>query len=181
MGYKYFYDIPVYRIPEDRYYRERDAYIDSVLFPPNSASSPMLRQREQEQPNINARMREHLAESYGGCWLFNEIVGYLRLYFLGTQVRGEYYAPNRKRIVRSRTRVLDFQTWKLAPEVDIPLPITSVGVLEAVREYIKDCKRELPKRFIDDTLFEATCDHTDWKAVLISTKNAQPVNKPDLK
>lgn len=162
MATRYFYDIPVYRLPEERYYRERDAYIDGVLFPNDSPFSQSLREKEAADPNYNIAMRDHLQRSYGGCWIFNEIIGYIRLHFLGSQVRGEYFAVRKKRIVRTRTKTLEYHTWKLAPEVEIPHPFTSQGVYGAVLEYLVECRKELPGRYVNTELFEVIGKHVDW-------------------
>lgn len=164
MGVKYFFDVPVYRLERDKYYHERDAYIDGVLFPKDSQYAEELRARDKADPQLNTVMRDHLERSYGGCWEFNEIIGYIRLHFLGSQVRGEYFGVSRKRIVRTRTKTVEYQTWKLAPEVDIPQPLTQDGILNAIREYINDCRKELPSRYVDASMFEAIAGSVDWPA-----------------
>ena len=163
---RHFYDIPVYRLPEERYYRERDEYIDGVLFPKDSPDSQSLREREAADPNYNITIRDHLQHSYGGCWTFNEIIGYVRLHFLGSQVCGEYFAVRKKRIVRTRTKVLEYRTWKLAPEVEIPFPHTSQGIYDAVLEYLADCRKELPGQYVDTKLFEVIAKHVDWLGLM---------------
>ena len=74
---KHFFDVPVYRLSRDRYYQERDSYVDEVLFPKDSPDSATLRAMDAADPTLNAFMRNHLPRSYGGCWEFNEIVGYI--------------------------------------------------------------------------------------------------------
>jgi hypothetical protein len=165
MANRYFFDLPVYRIDRETYYRQRERHIDAILFPPDSDYSEELRKREKEDPSINVGIRDHLQRSYGGCWEFNEIVGYIRLHFLGSQVRGEYFAVRKKRIVRTRNKVLEYLTWKLAPEVDVGYPFTSATVLAAIRRYIEDCKKEVPGRFIDTKRFDAIADFVDWAAL----------------
>ena len=81
-------------------------------------------------------------------------------------MRGEYYAPSKKRIVRTRTKTLEFQTWKLASEVDIELPVTNATIRNAISEYIEACRKEVPRRFVDATLFEALSQHVDWLSFL---------------
>lgn len=169
MSVRYFFDVPVYRLAEERYYREREAHIDRVLYPPESPHSAAMREKDKADPNNRVGFIDHLQRSYGGCWRFNEIVGYIRLHFLGSQVRGEYYGLNRKRVVRTRTRTLEYLAWKLAPEVDIPYPVTSEGVHRAVSEYLDSCKTELPGRHIDTELFETVAKHIDWEALFLAT------------
>jgi hypothetical protein len=118
----YFCDLPVYRLPEERYYAERDTYIGQIIFPSGSPDESILGQRERRDPKANDRIRDHLQKTYGGCWRFNEVIGQIRLHFLGTQVRGEYFAVVRQRIFRTRTKMLEYQTWKLAPEINIAAP-----------------------------------------------------------
>jgi len=163
---RYFYDIPVYRLPKEQYYRERDKYTDSVLFPEYSPYSQALRENEAADPNCNLAIRDHLQRSYGGCWTFNEIIGYIRLHFLGSQIRGEYFAVQKKRIVRTRTKILEYRTWKLAPEVEMPYPYTSEGIYSAILEYLADCRKELHGRYVDTELFESIGDHVDWVALV---------------
>jgi hypothetical protein len=166
VGHRYFYDLPVYRLARDAYYKARDEYIDNVLFPPGSPHLAALRAREKDDPNANTAMRDHLERSYGGCWEFNEIIGHIRLHFLGSQVRGEYFAVAKSRIVRTRTKTFEYRTWKLAPEVEIEPPYGQVEILSAVRSYIEDCRRAVPRRFIDTTMFEAVAPHLDWPLLL---------------
>ena len=165
MSCRYFFDLPVYRLPRDTYYEARSAYIENTLFPPGSPDETYLRQRDEADPRKNDGFRDHLERSYGGCWEFNEIVGYIRLHFLGSQIRGEYFAVAKQRIVRTRTKTLEYRTWKLAPEVDIEAPHGKAEVLSAVRQYIEDCKREVPKQFIDTSHFDTLAPHIDWEAL----------------
>jgi hypothetical protein len=162
MSCRYFYDLPVYRLSSDAYYAARDGYIDGVIFRPGTPDEAALRQREKLDPRTNDGFRDHLQRAYGGCWEFNEVIGHIRLHFLGSQVRGEYFAVAKKRIVRTRTKTLEYRAWKLAPEVDIKQPYGTQEVLHAIYEYIADCKKELPKRFIDTSRFDPIAPFVDW-------------------
>lgn len=159
---RYFFDVPVYRLPEERYYRERDKYIESAIYPEGSPFNEATQAKESADPNRNIAFRDHLQRTYGGCWRFNEIIGYIRLHFHGSQVRGEYYGVRKKRVVRTRTKALEYQTWKLAPEIDVPYPHTNDGIFETVREYLKACRKELRGRHVDTELFELVGKHIDW-------------------
>jgi hypothetical protein len=143
-----FYDVPVYRLPEGEYYRQRQAHADKVI-------DPSLRS--------NIDFQAHVNDAYGGIWRFNEVIGYIRLHFLGSQVRGEYFAIPRKRYVRSRNnRQFEYQTHKLAPEINIEQPPTESSILAAVRQYLEDCKTELPGRHIELEGFEIFARHIRW-------------------
>ena len=159
---RYILDIPVYRLPEERYNRERDRYIQNLICPKGSSFNDAIRAEETVDANHNIALYDHLQCAYGGCWRFNEIIGYIRLYFLSSQVRGEYYGVLKKRVVRTRTKTLEFQAWKLAPEIDVPRPLTSDGIFATVREYLKSCHQELPGRYIDTESLERVGKYIDW-------------------
>lgn len=167
MGLKYFFDVPVYRVDEDSYYRNREEFIEQTLYPGDSKFSSELRRLHETEPRMAEAARTRLAESYGGAWKFNEIVGYIRLHFLGTQVRGEYHGIFKRRIVKTRTKTFEFINWKLVSEVEIPIPITDDGIFGAVLRYIEDCKKELPRRHIDATLLAAVGKHVRWSELFL--------------
>jgi hypothetical protein len=165
MPWRYFFDLPVYRLPRDKYYEARNKYIENALFRAGSPDEEYLRQLDKADPSRNVAFRDHLQRSYGGCWEFNEIIGYIRLHFLGSQVRGAYFAVAKQRIMRTRTKTLEYRTWKLAPEIDIEHPFGKIEVLSAVHQYIDDCKRELSNRYIDTSKFDTLAPHIDWEAL----------------
>ena len=162
MTVRYFFDVPVYRLPEKRYYAERERFVEDTLYPKKSRTADFAREYHARDPSARTAAVDDTQRAYGGCWRFNEVIGQIRLHFLGTQVRGEYYAVNRKRIVRTHNRTLEFRTYKLAPEADIEPPITDASVLRAIESYIEACRKELPGRFIDTELFFRIAKHVRW-------------------
>lgn len=163
MPVRYFLDLPVYRITEDRYYSDRAACVDRILFPPGASYSEQRRAAEKKNPDSLADIKDHFEKAYGGCWRYNEIIGYIRLHFLGSQVRGEYYGVNGRRIVRTRTRRLEYRTWKLAPEVDISHDATDTDIFAAIMEYVDACRAEVKGRHIDDSQLAALGRYINWR------------------
>lgn len=163
---RYFYDVPVYRLEEERYVDDLNRHIESTLFPDSDPLSSTLRERDRLNPSENSSFRDHIADKYGGCWLYNEIVGYIRLFFLGSQVRGEYFAISQRRAFRTRHKTFVLKSLKLAPERQIPNTTANLSIFEAVLQYINDCRKELPRRHIDSRLLEAVGPHVDWQALL---------------
>jgi hypothetical protein len=166
MGFTYFHDLPVYRLDADAYYRDRDAYVEKSLFPPGTMQEENVRRMEALDPNSLIPWRSSLHRFYGGCWEFNEIVGYIRLHILGNQVRGEYYATGKKRIVRSRRKMFEFRTWKLVTEGFIERPYGDAEVLSAVMDYVARCREALPRRHIDSSVLEAIAPHVRWSKLV---------------
>lgn len=145
----FFYDLPVYRLDEDSYYDGRTAYIRRYA-------------RLTGIEKLDIAAEEHLQRAYGGPWRYNEIVGYIRLHFVGSQVRGEYFSVERKRLVRTRKKTLYWQTWKLAPEVEVAPPYTDSAVWRAIASYVAQCREEVGGRFIDTSLLESISTHVKW-------------------
>lgn len=97
----------------------------------------------------------------------NEIIGFIKLYFMGTQVRGEYWSTKPKRKVRTRKKQFEYKTHKLAAENEIRAE-TNEGILNAVNEYISDCQRELKGHHLDLREFEALKYNMDWVSIFNS-------------
>lgn len=158
----------MYRLPEQRYCCELTHYVDRTLFPLNDPLSRAMQERDIAHPNENAAMRGHLARKYGGGWLYNEVVGYIRLFVLDSQVRGEYFGTSQKRTRRTRHKVFELKSLKLVPERDIPDVTSSVAIFKTVLEYLADCRKELKPKYIDSSLLEELGPHIDWKEFIRS-------------
>lgn len=81
-----FYDLPVYRISRDLYYADRERYVEEAMYPPGTNQADMAKAFHSRNSDSRSRYADHLERIYGGCWEFNEIIGYIRLHFLGFQV-----------------------------------------------------------------------------------------------
>jgi hypothetical protein len=154
----YFFDVPVYRLTKDRYYAEQKEHIDQTMY------SDQLQRQFYENNRDNAiRFEAYLQHAYGGCWDYNEIIGYIRMHFLGTQIRGEYFGVKAKRIVRTRRKTLEYRAYKLAPEVSVPANASSVKIYKLIQKYLNDCQRELRGRHIDTQMLDALAPYIDWR------------------
>ena len=162
----YFLDIPVYRVSKDRYYSEMDSFIQNSMYPGPPGHDDELRQFHSRNPDQKTAFHEHLRQRYGGAWNYNEIIGYIELHFLGNQIRGEYWQVKAKRIQRTRHKVFEWRTHKLAPELDVPYEALNPQIYALVREYIADCAKELKGRYIDTSKLEVIGPHVDWQALL---------------
>jgi hypothetical protein len=160
-GVRYFYDLPVYRVSQDAYQRELEAYYEKKIF--EKPHADRIREHYKRNPRLLEQVKQFYWSKFGGAWQFNEIVGYIRLHFLGSQVRGEWIAMPRSAGRRTRKKQFEYLAWKLAPEVDIAGPLNRRNVLTAIRRYIDACRRELPRnRYIDTEQFEELAPFVDW-------------------
>jgi hypothetical protein len=164
-GFFHFLDLPIYRLPEDEYYKKRSLYIESMVKKwcyQDTPSSPLIAKRlaQNEQD-----FREHCAYKYGGNWKYNEVIGYLRLYLLGSQVRAEYWRVNAKRIVRTRKKQFEYWDWKLAPETELPTKGSNNEIYLAILEHVEDCRKGLKKRYLDTEQLTTIGPYVDWRAL----------------
>jgi len=144
-----FLDLPVYRLKEENYYRDRRCFVDKKLVNINNKE-------------LYERFSNQFNKIYGGEWKYNEIIGFISLHFLGSQVRGEYWQTEVKRIVRTRKKTFVWKTHKLAVEGQLHNCKNSLEVFGEIVKYISACKEELPNRYIDDTKFLSIGPYVDW-------------------
>ncbi|MFT4805747.1 MAG: hypothetical protein ACI9YE_002973 [Psychroserpens sp.] len=160
---EYFISVPVYRIEQEKYYLNLKIDLGKLI------SKSWGDDFCKKNPDLVQSYQSHHHSSYGGCWEFNEIVGYIKLHFLGTQVRGEYWETIPKRKVRTRRKQFEYKTHKLAAEVGIR-DKTNDGILQAVEEYLERCKGQVKNRHIDLREFNTLKKHLDWQS-LYKTNN----------
>jgi hypothetical protein len=166
-GPHYIYDLPVHRLSCETYNKSMDEKIARQL-------DQMRRIPGCEPPqHVLDRIKQHQYEKFGP-WRYNEAIGYIRLYILGTQVRGEYFSAEKSRNFLGRSKVFLFRSLKLAPEVEIQRcsgQLTNESIWLALQTYIARCRKELRKgRVIDDSLLNLLGPFMDWNALLIQLK-----------
>lgn len=155
------FDVPVYRVSKERYERECAAHIAKEM------SKPRVVALVATNPAFAMHYKDRLWVAYGGAWLFNEIIGYIRLRRLGNQIRGEWWIVDAKRITRTRRKRFRYDHWKLAPEHRLPVNASNSEIWETILQYLEVCKRErvLKNRFVDTGYLERLGPHVDWRAV----------------
>ncbi|ESQ90250.1 hypothetical protein [Asticcacaulis benevestitus] len=162
---KHFYDLPVYRLSEEKYYELANQELDARDQKQQAILAP-----HPVPDSYRSRIEQHRYDKYGP-WRFNEILGYIRLFFLGSQIRGEYFSAEKQQNRLSRSgKVFTYRTLKLAPEITIyPLDAMSdADIYAAVQAYISDCKKELTReRVIDDSLLEAIAPFVKWRELIL--------------
>jgi len=148
-----------------------DEYINKNMFPERPTHIRMKEDFFKRNPSQKVAVENRLRKSYGGAWEYNEIIGYIRLYFFGTQIRGEYWAVNAKKIVKTRKKIFEYKTWKLASEIELHWETDSSSIFSQILKYLERCKKELKKRYIDTHNLEAIGPYVDWKSLYEESKN----------
>ncbi len=165
-GAFYFLELPVYRLPEDEYYEKRSTDIDSAWKKYASPITPSSRSIAKRLAGREVKIHEHLRNTFGGAWRYNEIIGYVRLHLLGTQIRGEYWRDNAKLMVSTRLkRILGLRTYKLAPETELPTAVSNKEIYLTILEHVDDCRKELRKHYLDAEQLSTIGPYVDWRAL----------------
>lgn len=112
---RYFMMVPVYRLTKEKYDSDVENYIESQY----RNDDETIKKHYIDDPEDKKSWNFYLREIYGGPWEFNEIIGFIKLYFCGNQIRGEYWAVNAKRICKTRRKQFKFKTYKLSPEISL--------------------------------------------------------------
>lgn len=159
-----FFDVPVYRLPQREYESHREDYVQQNL----SDDSSFAENFSCGGPKKEEQWRSRFEEIYGGCWQFNEIIGFIRLFFYGTQIRGELWRVTAKKIVRTRTKVIALREPKVTYEEEIPFGSSDMQIFRLIMNYLKRAQNErfLRNRFIDTSVLEKIGTHVRWNLLL---------------
>lgn len=154
----YFFEIPVYRLSYQHYQSENDKLKIQYL--------EIFRKRKISESSMNETSEFYDEIIFHPMWEFNERIGYLKLYFLGSQIRAEYFAVKAKKIYRSSRKIFEYKTHKLSPELTIALKMSNEDIFHCIVQYLCNCQKELKKRYIDIALFLQIGQFVDWKMLL---------------
>jgi hypothetical protein len=167
MGETFIFDIPIYRVDEASYYTDRDSYVDECLH-----EHPELSRSEREvwydaNPELRIRDSDYHQRQYGGPWRFNDVIGYLRLYLNGYQVRGQLWYVDVKRISRNpRHKRLFCKNSSFGVPVDISPDSSNRDIFDHIMQYVDSVRPRLKNRVMDVALFETVGPHIDWKSLI---------------
>lgn len=161
----YVFDLPIYRLAESAYNAKRDADIDTIMTEHPLVATPDKPSEAVRLAPQDAAFLSRARYRYGGPWQFNEIIGYLRLFLLGSQVRAEHWSVCRKRISKTRTKIIELRSLKFVPETELPTRGENRDIFAAVLRHVEICKKHLPRRFLDTSQLSTLGPHLDWRGV----------------
>ncbi len=156
----YFFEIPIYRCSPEQFRDEQDSIKNSII------EKDKVEYYSNETANTLYRLKSYPFD-------YNETIGWIRLYYLGTQIRGDYYfekSPTppyslKKRITRG-IRKKRYEYSGKAFEINVKYEWTNTEIFNALLKKLKDTnKREQPfkKRFFDLSYLENIGHHVNWK------------------
>lgn len=158
----YLFDIPFYWRKEDRFNREFDQDLVNHLATFEKQTGYPL------TDNLRMSLTDSFWRRYIAPWRFNQVIGWVRLYKLGSQLRGESWFMNAKRAGRQVSRK-QFSLHGKAFELHIWPEQTSKQIFEAIvqdlRRFEKDSSRRI---FLDLECFESIGSFVDWRKLMDS-------------
>lgn len=150
------FEIPIYKFDEkkhsDNLEKLRNNYYSYFAGPRNNSSFEDY--------------KLFVEEIFHYYWKYNEVIGYLNIYFLGRQYRIEYWFVNSKRI-RSGINKKKFKYIGKLIEKDISKLTTNSEIYNCVLESLVKLKNypKFIKRHIDLTQFLMIGKHIDWLSI----------------
>lgn len=150
----YFFEIPIYRCDQKTHTKEMELL---------------------EKEWVKDEYKDYAPESYQGIynyfhqsiwysWRYNEIVGWISLYILGSQIRGDYIFITAKRIGKG-IRKKRFRIYGKAFEHTLHRNLTSQEIFDEILSQLKKLMKSdnvLKKRYLDLSSFLALGQYVDW-------------------
>jgi hypothetical protein len=171
----YFFELPIYRCSEEKYLEEMEQLRRRI-----NSEVPDVKGYEKETEETKIYLFHRQSYNYN----YNEVIGWLKLYVFGNQIRGEYHFecdPNDKRRTKKRIdkgiRKKQFEYFGKAFESSFYKHESSEQIFETIIEEIEYLmKNETPfkGKVIDITKFEQIGKFVDWRRLLIELN---PFNK----
>lgn len=155
---KYFCELPVYRLSRENYFLEQKSFYKKYY-------EEHITKNGRVKPPVSFEDFFEKALRLNDIWKYNEITGYIKLYFSGQQIRGEYYQHNVTHIRKTRKKKFAWITHKLAPEINI-LKMSDEEIYTSIINYIDSCGKELKNRYIDDDSFRHIGKYVQWNYLI---------------
>jgi len=153
MTESFFFEIPIYRCDNIKYSQEREIRYNKY-FDQNGGKISDL------------ELNDLFQRLFWQPWDYNEIVGWMRLFVLGDQIRGEYYFVTSK--VRIALRKKRFEYYGKAFEESIYDDLTNHEIYNLILENLEEEKKVKPlkNRYLDLRAFDSIAKFVDWKALI---------------
>jgi len=162
---KHIFIIPIYRISEEKFYKVIENTLDGLANP--NKFKKLFEDWENKKLEYKNRMSKYLYY----LWQFNEVVGWIGIFKLSTQIRGEIYYKYPGRIFQN-SRIKIQWVGKLF-ELNVTGDESNNEIFEMVKSEIEmEVKNTkiLKKRYVDLSSFERFGKYFDWNAFMLNEK-----------
>jgi hypothetical protein len=154
----HFFEIGIYRCPIDQHTDELARDRQKCLEP--------LERTKSVAPVSYAKAGDWFDREHWYPWRYNEVIGWLRLYRLGSQIRGELWFVNAKRITRGMKK--RFFCFDRAFELRFRPSQSEEDIRAEVLAELKRVAGERPikGRYLDLECFLVAAPLLRWRALL---------------
>ena len=166
---KYFFEIPIYRCTYENFVSDLDKLEKKIC----EELEPMYKGSPEKLKEVKKITYEYKSYPYE----YNEVIGWIKLYIMGSQIRGEYYFetnPNDPRETKKRfnkgIRKKRFGFYGKAFELSINKESNSNDISALLLERIKELNKTnqlFKKRYIDIRQLESITHFIDWKTLIL--------------
>jgi hypothetical protein len=163
-GDMYFFDVPIYRCTLDKHTKEME--IEKKELTKILDNSGFTRDKI---PESYSNLESHFDTNIGYSWKYNDIIGWVRLFVCGTQLRGDLWWISSSRIIRRGKK--QFRYFGKAFESQSIKGETSSEIFEILCICLKELSKERPikGRYIDMELLLNLGPYVNWRRFMDST------------
>jgi hypothetical protein len=160
---RYFFEIPIYRIShekfdkgyENAFHRHWKNFIGASGLDPS-----------QIQDSIRLHVKQGFWETYGGPWNYNQVIGWIRLYVLGSQLRGELWRMKGKQFHRKTRNQISLigNAFEFYASPDMSSDDIRVEVMKELNTIQRGLKNQ--GRVLDLDCFLAIAPCVNWQLLM---------------
>lgn len=160
---RYIFEIAVYSTDSDSFFTEREKQLQEHLkwLAQVGGAGP------DRAPDVFENTKHYFLKKYGG-WKYTQVIGWIRLFVLGRQMRGEYWFANAKRIYRDMIKRKYEYGGKAFELSFFPGEDSSTEIYHQTCKAIDRLKTEKPfkGRYIDTEAFMNIGAFINWRNLL---------------
>lgn len=155
---RYFLDLPIYRLTLDQHTAALEEAKKKYLAP--------LEAQKEAAPESYVHADRWFDAYHWYPWRYNEIIGWLRLYALGTQIRGELWFVKAKRITQGMRKRFFYvgKAFESSFRETHSNEQIANGVEKAIRQFLQE--RRMKRRALDLECFEVAASVLNWRVLL---------------
>jgi hypothetical protein len=155
---RYFFEIPIYRCPIDRHTKEMEKDKLDWLEPSQEVKN--------SHPEYFCHAKRFWESHRWYPWRYNEVIGWLRLFVFGSQIRGELWYTKAKCIL-PKPKKLMFSRGDVFLRGFHPRQTDTEILTELTAELVKFQKsKRLKGRFLDLECFFSIAPSVRWRKLL---------------
>jgi len=160
---RYFFEIGIYSHSPEIFYQQQQEGLEQHLAWLTQKSGGLTR---EEVPDSFARSEEDFLRRYGG-WRYTQAIGWIRLYILGTQIRGEIWIVTAKKISLFMNKK-KFEHYGKAFEISIYKNKSSIEIYNEINSILIVISKEEPFKghYIDLEAFRNIGPFINWHELL---------------